>query len=173
MSSWVGPSPPQTITAVAAGQRVRRASTMRVWLSPTAWWKWESTPAAARCSPSQAELVSAIWPSRSSVPMATISTPHDAAVVPGRTVPSARYWSPRHHGEGRRPARRRRAAGRGGGERRDQAGRDGEVLHQRLRLGRGPGGHRDPRRPEQERYTLIKNSRAPIRMTGSHGRTCW
>src|SRR5580658_2971977 len=31
-------------------------------------------PFAARCSPSHCELVSAIWPSRSSVPTATIST---------------------------------------------------------------------------------------------------
>ena len=74
MSSWVGPSPPQTITPSLRARAVRRASTMRAWLSPTAWWKWESTPMAASCSPSQAELVSAIWPSSSSVPTATIST---------------------------------------------------------------------------------------------------
>ena len=46
---------------------------MRSWLSPTAWWKCDATPLAARCSPSHAELVSAIWPSSNSVPTATIS----------------------------------------------------------------------------------------------------
>ena len=73
MSSWVGPSPPHTMTPSLRASAVRRARTMRSWLSPTAWWKWEATPLAARWSPSQAELVSAIWPSSSSVPTATIS----------------------------------------------------------------------------------------------------
>ena len=45
MSSWVGPSPPQTITASERAAAVRRARTMRRWLSPTAWWKWLSMPA--------------------------------------------------------------------------------------------------------------------------------
>ena len=73
MSSWVGPSPPHTMTPSLRASAVRSARTMRSWLSPTAWWKWEATPLAASRSPSQAELVSAIWPSSSSVPTATIS----------------------------------------------------------------------------------------------------
>ena len=74
MSSWVGPSPPHTTTPSLRASAVRRASTIRSWLSPTAWWKWESTPAAPAARPATAELVSAIWPSSSSVPTATIST---------------------------------------------------------------------------------------------------
>ena len=77
---------------------VRNARTMRSWLSPTAWWKWEATPLAASCSPSHAEFVSAIWPSSSSVPTATISiltgVTFEAA---GRCIarrPSSRYWAP-------------------------------------------------------------------------------
>ena len=35
MSSWVGPRPPQTITASLRARAVRRASTMRARLSPT------------------------------------------------------------------------------------------------------------------------------------------
>ena len=73
MSSWVGPSPPQTMIPSLRARAVRKARTMRSWLSPTAWWKCEVTPAEASWSPSQAELVSAIWPSNSSVPTATIS----------------------------------------------------------------------------------------------------
>ena len=74
MSSWVGPSPPHTITASLRAKAVRNASTIRSWLSPTCWWKCEAIPLAASCSPSHCELVSGIWPSSSSVPTATIST---------------------------------------------------------------------------------------------------
>src|SRR5579875_1873877 len=73
MSSWVGPRPPVTMTPSLRASAVRSARTIRSLLSPTAWRKCESTPAAASCSPSQAEFVSAIWPRRSSVPTATIS----------------------------------------------------------------------------------------------------
>ena len=66
---------------------------MRSWLSPTAWWKCEVTPAEASWSPNQAELVSAIWPSRSSVPTATISTLTRVASLEARR-PSIRYWNP-------------------------------------------------------------------------------
>ena len=45
MSSWVGPSPPQTMTPSDRASAVRSASTMRRWLSPTCWWKWLATPA--------------------------------------------------------------------------------------------------------------------------------
>ena len=93
MSSWVGPRPPQTMTPSLRARAVRRARTMRAWLSPTAWWKWESTPAAASCSPSQAELVSAIWPSSSSVPTATISILTRRSPA-GLGRPSTRYWAP-------------------------------------------------------------------------------
>jgi hypothetical protein len=48
-------------------------ATMRPWLSPTLLWKCESIPASASWLPIQAELVSTIWPSSSSVPMATTS----------------------------------------------------------------------------------------------------
>src|SRR5580704_11438144 len=71
------------ITPSLRASAVRSASVMRSWLSPTAWWKWDATPLAARCSPSQAELVSAIWPSNSSVPTATISI-LTAATLGGR-----------------------------------------------------------------------------------------
>ncbi len=64
---------------------VRSASVMRSWLSPTAWWNCEVTPLAAMRSPSQAELVSAICPSSSSVPTATIS------ILTGVTLPLEPY----------------------------------------------------------------------------------
>ena len=60
MSSWVGPSPPQTITASLRESARRRLATMRSWLSPTLVWKCESMPASANCSPSQEEFVSTI-----------------------------------------------------------------------------------------------------------------
>ncbi len=98
MSSCVGPSPPHMMTPSLRASAVRSASVMRSWLSPTAWWKCEPTPLAARCSPSQAELVSAIWPRSSSVPTATIS------ILTGLTLraagrcsarrPSSRYSAP-------------------------------------------------------------------------------
>ena len=35
MSSWVGPRPPQTMTASDRSRAWRRAATIRAWLSPT------------------------------------------------------------------------------------------------------------------------------------------
>ena len=73
MSSWVGPSPPHTMTASARASASRSAVTMRAWLSPTLTWKRQSIPLAASCSPIHAELVSTICPSSSSVPTASTS----------------------------------------------------------------------------------------------------
>src|SRR5271168_1679743 len=86
MSSWVGPRPPHMMTPSLRARAVRKARLMRSWLSPTAWWKWEVTPLAARCSPNQAELVSAIWPSSNSVPTATISILTAVTLRRGRLV---------------------------------------------------------------------------------------
>ena len=38
MSSWVGPSPPQQITASERSNAWRMVATMRAWLSPTLVW---------------------------------------------------------------------------------------------------------------------------------------
>ncbi len=51
MSSDVGPSPPQTMTASERSSAIRSAETMRPWLSPTLVWKWQSIPANASWSP--------------------------------------------------------------------------------------------------------------------------
>ena len=60
MSSWVGPSPPHTMTASLRASAVRKASRIRSWLSPTCWWNCEAMPWAASCSPSHCEFVSGI-----------------------------------------------------------------------------------------------------------------
>jgi hypothetical protein len=73
MSSWVGPKPPHRMTASLRSSAWRMQPTMRPRLSPTLVWKYESMPASASRAPIQAELVSTIWPSSSSVPMATTS----------------------------------------------------------------------------------------------------
>ena len=73
MSSWVGPRPPVTITASDRSRASPMAASMRSRLSPTEVWRWQSMPARASFSPIHAEFVSTIWPSRSSVPTATIS----------------------------------------------------------------------------------------------------
>src|SRR5271170_3191736 len=147
MSSWVGPSPPHMMTPS------RRASVMRSWLSPTAWWKWDATPLAARCSPSQAELVSAIWPSNNSVPTATISILTAATLRGGGT---AQHPTPVEQVLG--AGEERQCAGepdRGQlqrvlmGQRRNDDGADRQVLHQRLDLRRfaGRDGHAAPADP--------------------------
>ena len=59
--------------ASASDSVCRMALTMRPRLSPTLTCKHESMPDSANCSPSQAELVSIICPSKSSVPTATTS----------------------------------------------------------------------------------------------------
>src|SRR5262245_39440891 len=61
------------MTASAAVNVLRSTATMRGKLSPTFTCSSESMPLAASCWPMWAELVSTIWPSNSSVPMATTS----------------------------------------------------------------------------------------------------
>ena len=73
MSSCVGPSPPQTMTASLRSSACVMTDLMRSQLSPTFVWKWESMPTSASCSPIHDELVSTIWPSSNSVPTATTS----------------------------------------------------------------------------------------------------
>src|SRR5664280_981371 len=155
MSSWVGPSPPHTITPSLRANAVRRASTMRSWLSPTAWWKCEATPMAARCSPIHLELVSAICPRSSSVPTATISM--RTGVSDGRTRAAGRPAPPHpchaptvevvlpagEHRHGRGHPDRRGQHRLMGGQGRCKAHADGHVLQQGLHLRRGAGrdGH--------------------------------
>ena len=148
MSSWVGPSPPHTTTPSLRASAVRNASTMRAWLSPTTWWKWESIPARASCSPIHAELVSTIWPRSSSVPTARISTLIGAVLERAHRRrscaarrPSRRYCTPVTtvkatatqigHVEDTLVRRHRRG----------QAQQDGDALDEGLRLGarRAPG----------------------------------
>ncbi len=112
MSSWVGPSPPQTMTPSLRARAVRKASTIRSWLSPTAWWKWEATPdggqvlahplgvgvgdlarGAARCPRPRSRCARALRP-----PSSCRRQPR----------PPAATW--RRHGPGR-PAGRRRSTG--------------------------------------------------------------
>jgi hypothetical protein len=73
MSSCVGPSPPQQMTASLRDRAWPMAATILAWLSPTLTWKYESIPASASCSPMNAEFVSTIWPRSSSLPTATTS----------------------------------------------------------------------------------------------------
>ncbi len=61
------------MTASLRSSARRMQATIRARLSPTLVWKCESMPASASCSPIQAELLSTIWPSSSSVPTATTS----------------------------------------------------------------------------------------------------
>src|SRR3974390_790918 len=129
----VGPRPPPMITPSERASAVRRARTMRAWLSPTAWWKWESTPAAANCSPSQAELVSAIWPSRSSAPTATISTltpppPISTGGPSHGPAPVEQVLDPGHHREGGGEPHEGELQGVGAGQRRGPAGGGGKGL---------------------------------------------
>src|SRR5438105_7010791 len=137
MSSWVGPMPPETITASLRARAVRKASTMRSKLSPTLVWKCESIPTRASCSPIQDEFVSTIWPSRSSVPTATTSH---------RTADLATVKEVLHAGDD----------GEDDGEPEDRVGHpafmpgewkeceaDRHLLHGRLDLGPWPGRHRD------------------------------
>src|SRR5580693_9753090 len=153
MSSCVGPSPPHMMTPSLRASAVRSASTMRSWLSPTAWWKWEATPFAARCSPSQAEFVSAICPSKSSVPTATISILTGVTLGGSRTVqrPTAVHQVLRtgveSEGAGEPDHGDLEAVLMGQG--RDDDGADREVLHQGLELRRlaGRDGHTTPSNP--------------------------
>src|SRR5438105_9250229 len=137
MSSWVGPMPPETITASLRARAVRKASTMRSKLSPTLVWKCESIPTRASCSPIQDEFVSTIWPSRSSVPTATTS--HRTARRPAvqQVLPAGEEGE--HDGEpeerGRRPPV---VSGHG-----PDGQPDGHLLHGRLDLRPPAGGHGD------------------------------
>ena len=147
MSSWVGPSPPHTMTPSLRASAVRSASVMRSWLSPTAWWKCEATPLAARCSPSQAELVSAIWPEQQ-----LGADRHDLDPHGGRPYGVDGAWrAPPAVEQVLGAGEERERAGEPDhgdlevvlvGQRRDDAGADGEVLDERLELGRVAGGDR-------------------------------
>src|ERR1700722_7377685 len=135
MSSWVGPRPPHMMTPSLRASAVRRASVIRVWLSPTAWWKCDVTPLAASWSPSQAELVSAIWPSSSSVPTATISILTGVTLGGGglvqRPAPIEQVLRSGIEGERAGEPDDRHLKGVLVGQRRDDARADGDVLHQR------------------------------------------
>ena len=72
MSSWVGPSPPQTITASLRSSAAQRGDDA-VEVVADLDLRCESMPASASCSPSHDEFVSTICPSSSSVPTATTS----------------------------------------------------------------------------------------------------
>src|SRR5665811_385686 len=152
MSSWVGPSPPHTMMPSLRANAVRKASTMRWWLSPTAWWKCEPMPAAARCSPNHAELVSAIWPSNSSVPTATISILMSGSDLVSRiarvTVNCRRLaavevvLTSSEHRENRRHPDRHHQHRMVLAQRGDQAQGDGHALEERLHLGGRSGRDR-------------------------------
>ena len=158
MSSWVGPRPPHTITASARASASSSAATMRSRLSPTTCPWVRSMPASASCSPSQAELVSTIWPSSSSVPTATTSQrtrPSSArrarADLQARTppeavarLPSIRYCAPRaerqRHGQPQHGRRQPRLVLGHGGQQRQA---DGHRLDDGLDLGPVRGRHRE------------------------------
>src|SRR5579872_435637 len=141
-SSWVGPSPPHTITPSLRASAVRSARTTLDVLSPTAWWKCESTPASASCSPSHAEFVSAIWPRSDSVPTATTSTlmrrlPRRSS-YDSRRAPSVRHvLGAGHHRERRRHPEPHLQDARVRRHRRRQTQEHGHALHEGLHLGRG------------------------------------
>src|SRR5579872_2047828 len=156
MSSWVGPSPPQAITASLLARALRNARTMRSRLSPTLVWKWQSMPEAASSSPMCDELVSTIWPSSSSVPTATTSTRMDETPRPARLrrtpgLPASRAAGvvgarePGVEGEcDRHPQQVPHEAGVVGADGRQQGEAHHDVLHEGLQLGARPGRHRDP-----------------------------
>src|SRR3954452_22383552 len=129
MSSWVGPSPPHTITASLRAKACSSAPLMRSQLSPTLVWKYESMPAIASCSPIHEEFVSTICPSSSSVPTATTSARNGR---PPR-VPEVLDAGPhrQHHGDPQErlgdPRRMVRAQG-------QQGEADGDLLHHGLDL---------------------------------------
>ena len=165
MSSWVGPSPPHTTTPSLRARAVRRASTMRAWLSPTAWWKWESTPASASCSPIHAELVSTIWPRSSSVPTARTSILIGA--IPRRARPSAGRAG-RRGGTARPVTTVKATATHTATDRTPRCGATDGARHSRMAmpwtrvftLAVARAGIEIPRRPTAMRYTLIHTSRA-------------
>jgi hypothetical protein len=160
----VGPSPPQTITASASTSSRRSIGSRcgRRCRPPSPAQRVDAV--AASCSPIQAELVSTIWPSSSSVPTARTSqrTPSGAARtgLGERPRPAARsrrayqrYCTPLTTASPRRPTAatptatwrrprtrarartRRRAAGRRSSTC-QLAGRDAHPLGRRRRCGR-------------------------------------
>src|SRR5581483_4900133 len=137
MSSWVGPRPPHTMTASLRERAMRRACTMRSRLSPTFTWKCESMPAAARCSPIHDELVSTIWPRRSSVPTATTS--HRTGHLPGVEQVLGAGDEGQHHARPQPGGGDPPVIGRPGQE----SEAHGDVLHDGLDLGPVPGGDGD------------------------------
>src|SRR5438105_5365848 len=138
MSSWVGPTPPHTMTASLRARAERSASTMRPRLSPTLVWKCESIPARARRSPIQAELVSTTWPSRSSVPTATTS--HRTCRLP----PVEQVLGARHEREDHRDPEERVGDRTVMRRRRQHGEAHRHVLYDGLDLGPPAGRHRDP-----------------------------
>ena len=174
MSSWVGPSPPQTITPSLRARAVRSASTIRRLVVPYRLMEVgvdARQPPAAR--PAMAELVSAIWPSRSSVPTATISTPHTgglgrrpAAVAPGTGAPVTSGESGGHpdghvlEGAGGAPA---------AGASRWRWPGPGPASSAWPRS--GPGSTRPGARPRTGRRSC-RPLGAAMRPTGSQGRLC-
>src|SRR5438477_6817151 len=137
MSSWVGPSPPHTMTASLRASADRMARTMRAWLSPTLVWKCESIPISAKCSPIHDELVSTIWPSRSSVPTATTSQ---------RTLrPPAveQILDAGHEGQDDCGPEDGRGHPTVIGRQREERESHGHLLHDGLHLRPATGGHRD------------------------------
>ena len=80
-SSCVGPMPPDVITASERSMARASTSRMRPGLSPTTVLYSRLTPSGANCWAIQAELVSTIWPSSSSEPMAMISAFTSALVL--------------------------------------------------------------------------------------------
>src|SRR5262245_38489704 len=129
-SSGVGPRPPHTITASARSSSSCRHCTIRPRLSPTLRCSHVSSPTAASCSPIHELLVSTIWPSSSSVPIARTSTRTGLPLLP--TV--SEDVEPRHQRERDRDPQddvvhRRPLVGP-----RQQHHTDREVLEERLPL---------------------------------------
>ena len=166
MSSWVGPSPPHTSTASDRSSASRSAATMRGRLSPTFCWRRQSMPARASCSPIQAEFVSTICPSSSSVPTATTSqitalrlagrrnrrwkwglgppnhrTFGQLPVVRVARRPSIRYWMPVAIVRATASHSAVSATHSSSSNKRDEGEADGDLLGHRLHL--GPARRRD------------------------------
>ena len=147
---------------------------MRPTLSPTFTCSSESMPLAASCSPIQAELVSTIWPSSSSVP--TARTSHRIAVTRSHTASCRGSHRPRrccgapevlgaahqrqHDGDPQQrvpqPRRRRRRSAA------QSAKPTASCWHSVLYLASLLAGTLTPFAPTNVRYTLITNSRAAM-----------
>ncbi len=197
MSSWVGPRPPQTMTASERSTASASAVRMRAGLSPTFAWYRQSMPASASCSPIQLELVSTTWPNSSSVPIASTSqfisgvsgiVDRLAARGPRPGPRSSRRGGPRRSG-GRSqtaassevlPAGRQREHH---GDAQEPGGDPGLVLGDARASSAAPtasactsvlslapfvAGMARPRRPYWTRSRLTASSRIPIRATGTH-----